>query len=175
MEPRKREINLRDHKIDFEDVKGIFDGYTFVRRSDRHGEIRYQIFGYVHGREVAVAFTVRGNVCWLISARRASRDERKKFIKVSRDDPRPGKTDWAAVDALTDEEIEQAVSNDPDAVPLDFDWSNAVLVIPPKKKAISIRVDEDVLDYFKKEGAGYQRRMNAVLRSHMQQKHKKRA
>ena len=99
----------------------------------------------------------------------------KNLIRVSRDDPRRGKTDWAAVDALTDEEIEAAVRNDPDAVPLDFDWSEAVLVIPPKKKAISIRVDEDVLDYFKKEGAGYQRRMNAVLRSYMQQKRKKRA
>jgi uncharacterized protein (DUF4415 family) len=92
---------------------------------------------------------------------------------VSRDDPRRGKTDWAVVDALTDEEIEEAVHNDPDAVPLDFDWSDAVLVIPPKKKAISIRVDEDVLDYFKQEGAGYQRRMNAVLRSYMQQKGKR--
>ena len=60
-------------------------------------------------------------------------------------------------------------------MPLDFDWSDAVLIIPPKKKAISIRVDEDVLDYFKKEGAGYQRRINAVLRSYMQQKCKKRA
>ena len=86
-----------------------------------------------------------------------------------------GKTDWAAVDALTDKEIEDAVRSDPDAVPLDVDWSKAILVIPPKKKAISIRVDEDVLDYFKKEGAGYQRRMNAVLRSYMQQKRKKRA
>ena len=81
------------------------------------------------------------------------------------------------VDALTDEEIEAAVRKDPDAVPLDFDWSEAVLVIPPKKKAISIRVDEDVLDYFKQQGSGYQRRMNAVLRSYMQQtrKSKKRA
>ncbi len=76
---------------------------------------------------------------------------------------------------MTDREIEDAVRKDPDAVPLNFDWSKAVLVIPPKKKAISIRVDEDVLDYFKKEGAGYQRRMNAVLRSYMQQNHKKRA
>jgi uncharacterized protein (DUF4415 family) len=76
---------------------------------------------------------------------------------------------------LTDEEIEQAVKNDPDAVPLDFVWSEAVLVIPPKKKAISIRVDEDVLDYFKRQGTGYQRRMNAVLRSYMDQKRKKRA
>jgi len=86
-----------------------------------------------------------------------------------------GKTDWAVVDALSDEEIEKAIRNDPDAVPLDFDWSEAVLVIPPKKKAISIRVDEDVLDHFKKEGSGYQRRINAVLRSYMQQKRKKRA
>ena len=74
-------------------------------------------------------------------------------------------------DALTDEQIEAAVRKDPDAVPLDFDWSDAVLVIPPKKKAISIRVDEDVLDYFKgEEAAGYQRRMNAVLRSFVHQK-----
>jgi uncharacterized protein (DUF4415 family) len=107
------------------------------------------------------------------AARRARKDENSTI--VSRDDTRRGKTDWAAVDALTDEEIEAAVRNDPDAVPLDFDWSEAVLVIPPKKKAISIRVDEDVLDYFKKDGAGYQRRMNAVLRFYMQQKRKKRA
>jgi uncharacterized protein (DUF4415 family) len=95
-------------------------------------------------------------------------------------DRRKGKTDWAAVDALTDEDIEAAVRNDPDAAPLDVDWSKAVLVIPSKKKAISIRVDEDVLNYFKKHGAGYQRRMNAVLRSYMDQtsgskKRKKRA
>jgi uncharacterized protein (DUF4415 family) len=94
-------------------------------------------------------------------------------------DRRKGKTDWAAVDALTDKDIEAAVRNDPDAVPLDVDWSQAVLVIPSKKKAISIRVDEDVLDFYKKQGTGYQRRMNAVLRSYMDQtsgkKRKKRA
>ena len=74
---------------------------------------------------------------------------------------------------MTDEDIAKAVANDPDAVPIDIDWSDAVLVIPPKKKAISIRVDEDVLDFFKREGEGYQRRMNAVLRSYMQQKSRK--
>ncbi len=97
----------------------------------------------------------------------------KNITVVSRDDPRRGKTDWAALDALTDKEIEESVRNDPDAVPFDFDWSKAVLVIPPKKQAISIRVDEDVLDYFKHEGAGYQRRMNAVLRSYVEEKRKR--
>jgi uncharacterized protein (DUF4415 family) len=87
-------------------------------------------------------------------------------------DRRRGKTDWARLDALTDEDIAKAVANDPDAAPIDIDWSDAVLLIPAKKKAISIRVDEDVLDFFKKEGDGYQRRINAVLRSYMQQKAK---
>jgi uncharacterized protein (DUF4415 family) len=111
------------------------------------------------------------------SSRRGGRGETKgeNITPGWRDSPRRGRTDWAAVDALTNEEIEEAVRNDPDAAPLDFDWSKAVLVIPPKKKAISIRVDEDVLDYFKKQGVGYQRRINAVLRSYMQQKRKKRA
>lgn len=86
-------------------------------------------------------------------------------------DRRKGKTDWARVDALTDAEIEASIANDPDWADFkDVDWSEAVLVIPPKKKAISIRVDEDVLNYFKKQGAGYQRRMNAVLRSFVEQK-----
>jgi uncharacterized protein (DUF4415 family) len=88
-------------------------------------------------------------------------------------DHRKGKTDWARVDALTDKDIAKAIANDPDWAEFkDVDWSDAVLVIPARKKAISIRVDEDVLDFFKKEGDGYQRRINAVLRSYMQQKAK---
>jgi len=99
----------------------------------------------------------------------------KNITIVSRDAPRrKGKTDWAALDALTDEQIEESIRDDPDWSD-DWNWGEAVLVIPPKKKAISIGVDEDVLDYFKKQGAGYQRRINAVLRSYMQQKRKKRA
>ncbi|WP_441240413.1 BrnA antitoxin family protein [Tardiphaga sp. 768_D3_N2_1] len=73
---------------------------------------------------------------------------------------------------MTDEDIEAAVRNDPDAVPLDIDWSDAVVVMPAKKRAISIRIDEDVLDFFKSGGDGYQGRMNAVLRSYMLQKAK---
>jgi uncharacterized protein (DUF4415 family) len=89
-------------------------------------------------------------------------------------DRRKGKTDWARVDALTDEDITKAIANDPDWAEFkDIDWSDAVLVMPAKKKAISIRVDEDVLDFFKQQGDGYQRRINAVLRSYMQQKAKK--
>ena len=75
----RRAANLGAHKIDFADVKGIFDGATLIRRSDRHGEIRYQIFGTIQGREVAVACAFRSEVCWIISAQRARKDERRKY------------------------------------------------------------------------------------------------
>lgn len=78
-----------------------------------------------------------------------------------------GKTDWARVDALTEEELEAAIAEDPDA---DIDWSHAELVVPPKKKPISIRLDEDVIEYFRRSGPGYQTRINAVLRHYMTHK-----
>jgi uncharacterized protein (DUF4415 family) len=92
----------------------------------------------------------------------------KNITIVSRDVPRRGKTNLDKLRSLTDEEIDASIAGDPDWSD-DWNWSDAVLVIPPKKTAISIRVDDDVLDYFKKQGAGYQRRMNAVLRSYMDQ------
>jgi uncharacterized protein (DUF4415 family) len=85
-----------------------------------------------------------------------------------------GRTDWNRLRNMTDEEIERSIADDPDWAEFqDIDWSKAELVMPVGKKAISIRIDEDVLDFFKKEGAGYQRRMNAVLRSYMNQTRKK--
>jgi uncharacterized protein (DUF4415 family) len=42
------------------------------------------------------------------------------------------------------------------------------LATPPVKKPISIKLDEDVLDYFKGQGTRYQTHINAVLRAYMQ-------
>jgi uncharacterized protein (DUF4415 family) len=117
----------------------------------------------------------RSTVKSVASSRLGGRAKTKgaNITKVSRDDQKKGKTDWARVDALSDKEIAEAIRNDPDAVPLDFDWSKAVLVEPPPKKPISIRLDEDVLGFFKRAGAGYQRRINQVLRSYMEQRRKR--
>ena len=74
---------------------------------------------------------------------------------------------------MTDEEIEKSIANDPDWAEFKgIDWSKAEIVVPAKKHAISIRVDADVLNHFKSEGPGYQRRMNAVLRSYVEQRRK---
>lgn len=51
-------------------------------------------------------------------------------------------------------------------LPDDF-WDEAKLVVPAAKRAISLRIDDDVLEWFRGQGPRYQTRMNAVLRSYM--------
>ncbi|WP_251980644.1 BrnA antitoxin family protein [Salinibacter ruber] len=85
-------------------------------------------------------------------------------------------TDWDALEEKTDEEIREAVESDPDAHFLDEEWfENAELVNPSaEKERISIRLDEDILEFFRAGGKGYQSRINKVLREYMAvQKHKR--
>ncbi len=72
---------------------------------------------------------------------------------------------------ITDAEIDAAVAADPDWAEFEtVDWSKAEVVTPPRKQAISIRLDQDLIDYFKAQGPGYQRRINAVLRSYVKER-----
>ena len=65
-------------------------------------------------------------------------------------------------------ESEIALTSPPELADLPDDfWSSAVVVEPVAKRAISLRVDEDVLMWFKASGPRYQSRINAVLRSYM--------
>ncbi len=101
---------------------------------------------------------------------RHSLDEIRKKIVTGED-----RTDWDRVAAQTDEDILAAMRDDPDwAEFMNIDWSKATIVFPLPKKAVSIRLDEDVIDFFKQSGKGYQTRINAVLRHFMsEQKNKK--
>ena len=78
------------------------------------------------------------------------------------------RTDWAAVKAITEDELEASIAADPDDVHEPIDWSLAVEGIPPRKRDIHIRIDEDVLDWFRQAGRGYQTRINNVLRAFME-------
>jgi uncharacterized protein (DUF4415 family) len=75
------------------------------------------------------------------------------------------RTDWAKVDAMTEAELEASIAADPDDVHEAPDWSQAVLGLPPRKEHINIRIDADVLAWFRQTGRGYQTRMNNVLRA----------
>ena len=78
------------------------------------------------------------------------------------------KTDLKRLDALSEDDIESAALSDPDSVLLeDCDMASLEVVMPKTKESISLRVDPDVLSFFKSYGKGYQTRMNAVLRAYM--------
>ena len=49
----------------------------------------------------------------------------------------------------------------------DFDWSTAEIIDPQTKQMISLRLDQDLLEWLKSQGKGYQTRINAILRSYM--------
>ena len=66
-----------------------------------------------------------------------------------------------------DAEIEKMAASDPDHPPLDDAFWQAVDRLP-RKEAISIKLDDDVLTFFRRQGRGYQTRINAVLRRYMQ-------
>jgi uncharacterized protein (DUF4415 family) len=75
------------------------------------------------------------------------------------------RTDWAKVDAMTEAELEASIAADPDDVHEAPDWTQAILGLPPRKEHINIRIDADVLAWFRQTGRGYQTRMNNVLRA----------
>jgi uncharacterized protein (DUF4415 family) len=81
--------------------------------------------------------------------------------------PDAGRADLARLRRTTEGEIMRSSPRELAELPDDF-WDQASLVVPVRKQAISLRVDEDVLDWFKQAGPRYQSRMNAVLRSFMQ-------
>jgi len=73
------------------------------------------------------------------------------------------KTDWKRIDAMRDEDID--FSEIPELGP-DF-YARAIIWHGPKKQ-ITLRVDPDVLTFFRKQGRGYQTVINAVLRRYME-------
>ena len=77
-------------------------------------------------------------------------------------------TDLARLDALTDQEIDYS---DLPEVPAEM-FARAVVrsgLKPVARKAqLTLRVDSDVLEWFKKQGQGYQTKINALLRAYME-------
>lgn len=91
---------------------------------------------------------------------------KKKPGRVTTGSGVKGKAKWAKLAAMSDRAI-KFTKDAPRTSP--EDWANAVvhrgLPLPSRKAQIALRVDEDVLAWFREQGAGYQTRMNAVLKA----------
>jgi uncharacterized protein len=73
----KRTRNIELHGVDFRDAPQVFDGPHLIQASAHATEERFLAIGFLGGREVTVVFTLRNGKRRIISARRASRYERK--------------------------------------------------------------------------------------------------
>jgi uncharacterized DUF497 family protein len=82
----KRLSNIAKHGIDFQDVRPLFDGRPIAELdSIRGSEQRVVTIGEVAEEIVTVVSTQRGRRRRIISARRASRDERREYRQILRD------------------------------------------------------------------------------------------
>jgi len=71
---------------------------------------------------------------------------------------------------MTDEDIQRGIDADPDARNTDAAfWRNARLVEPIRKRPITIRLDSDLLSWFRRH-KGYQTEINSILRAYMRAK-----
>ena len=94
------------------------------------------------------------------------KEERITTVSLKQARKMKSETDSERVGALSDAEIERAVAEDPDqSFWSEEDWANARIVYPPGKAPVTLRLDRDVLSWFKQQGRGYQTRINAVLRA----------
>ena len=82
---------------------------------------------------------------------------------------RKSETDWKRIDAMKDEDID--LSETPEVTPEMF--ARGVLrrnFQPiPRKKQLTLRIDSDVVEWYKKQGRGYQTKINALLRAYMKE------
>ena len=46
-------------------------------------------------------------------------------------------------------------------------WKKTKIMLPQKKKLLTLRLDSEIIDWFKEEGKGYQTKINAVLKSYV--------
>jgi uncharacterized protein (DUF4415 family) len=86
-------------------------------------------------------------------------------------------TDWARLDAMTEEELEAASASDPDWADIPRDWYKHATPHNPDalRKQVRLRLDPDLLAWFKRQGPGYQARINAALRAFVEAHERRRA
>jgi uncharacterized protein (DUF4415 family) len=97
-------------------------------------------------------------------------EKKERIVRVTDEEARvmiargEDQTDWAKVDAMSQAEVERLA--DEEDGPLPEGWEATVEIgIPVRKQALQIRLDADIVDWFKAPGPGYQTRINAVLRA----------
>jgi uncharacterized protein (DUF4415 family) len=76
---------------------------------------------------------------------------------------KPSETDWKRVDEMTDDEIDTS-----DIPPLDDSFFAKARLRMPERVSVTMRVDADLLEWFRAQGEKYESLINAALRSYVE-------
>ncbi len=167
----KSRSNLAKHGIDFGVAQLIFRDALSTSRLDRNSpeEERWQTIGQV-GTTSSLSFTrhrmvhVRAALS-VLGQHRAGKG--KHMSKVTSDQLTPKQRKMLAkIATVKDDDIDFS------DIPEQLDWKDAKrgVFYKPVKQQLTLRLDADVVDWFKQQGAGYQTKINAVLRKHVGRK-----
>jgi len=158
----KARSNLLKHKVSFLTAAAIFANERLERIDDRkdYGETRWIGLGRVDAEVYRIVYSWRSDFrVRIISAQKANRDERKPTI---------AKYSLSEVQDLRMRGKDPIHSNAPEAASLGEEfWKSARVVMPTGKTSVHLRLDSDVVDWFKARGKGHLTRMNAVLRAYV--------
>jgi len=165
---QKANNNYQKHQVRFEyAVHVLADPKCIIQEDIRHayGEIRYVALGKAVEDILVMVYTHRQDRIRIISARKANEKERKTTMRITLDLNNPKRMPSAerqAFDAINEKDIDYS-----DIPELSEDWLRAVNPLSlPIKKQISLRLDTDIIEWFKSQGSRYQTRINQVLRSY---------
>jgi uncharacterized protein (DUF4415 family) len=171
----KRRANLDRRGLDFEDADLVFDGRPVTTAASlRNNEDRLfrpprsvGSFTRPYGCGEAV---ING----LFPSGEQAVAKKEHIVRYSAEElaekRKRGATrsDWARAAAMTEAEIAADIASDPDEADMAVDWDKITVELPKPKADLHMRIDRDVLDYFRSTGRGYQTRINAVLRSYVE-------
>ena len=156
----KRKLNLQQHGFDLVDAPKVFDGPTYTSEDDRfdYSEQRFVTLGVL-----ALSYQ-------LSTRKRPLRSELSLFVRrrsmSKRSSSKISKTNWARIRRMKDKNIKlSAVHPEANVKHIVRGIVREGLKPVSVKTSISLRVDADVLDWFKSQGPGYQTKINAVLRA----------
>jgi len=80
---------------------------------------------------------------------------------------RQSRTNLSMVDAMSDEELDRVIAEDEDERDIRPDWTRAKLIFPRAKQSVHLRLEQDIIDFFKARGKGHISRMQAVLKAYV--------
>jgi len=164
----KRRANLDKHGIDFTDAEQILDGYTATAEDLRETYGEHTVsngsshWGYCTGKSFPLPIP---HVRMTITSSRSGRPRNMKHVSTSR----KSKTDIKRLKSMKESDI--VIDNDAPAwTPEMFARAIVRKGLKPvaRKSLLSLRIDSDVLEWFRAKGRGYQSRMNALLRAYME-------